>query len=146
MKYYSEKDVEGLLNQMDSHFVKYLENLPSIEIKEPHGDLIERDGLSLNYITDYNLEGHAVVELEDVLNAPTVLEASAESKCDDCDEIGIEDEYNCSTCYQPGDVCLLNGHKIAFLGYDKNNPTEKAPSPVGDFDPRFWDGDFLTKE
>lgn len=41
-----------------------------------HGDLIERDKLPQNHITDYNLEGHSVVDIEDVLNAPTVIEAS----------------------------------------------------------------------
>lgn len=46
----------------------------------PHGDLIERDELPLNHITDYNLEGHSVVDIEDVLNAPTVLEATGGRK------------------------------------------------------------------
>lgn len=76
MKYYSEDTVKGLLVQLDSHFVKYLDSMPSIEIKEPHGDLIERDELPLDHITDYKLEGHSVVDIEDVLNAPIVLEAT----------------------------------------------------------------------
>lgn len=42
----------------------------------PHGDLIDRSKLSVIPITDYKLEGHLVVEIEDIENAPTVLEAS----------------------------------------------------------------------
>lgn len=58
MKYYSEETVKGLLEQLDSHFVKYLENLPSIEIKEPHGDLIERSEVvsCLDRYIKFNLE------------------------------------------------------------------------------------------
>lgn len=47
----------------------------AIEIP-PHGDLIDRNELPFIGITDYKLEGHSVVEFEDVLNAPTVLEAN----------------------------------------------------------------------
>lgn len=42
----------------------------------PHGDLIDRSKLSVIPITDYKLEGHLVVEIEDIENAPTILEAS----------------------------------------------------------------------
>lgn len=52
---------------------------PLIEVPA-HGDLIERNELPLNHITDYNLEGHSVVDIEDVLNAPTVLEATGGRK------------------------------------------------------------------
>lgn len=41
-----------------------------------HGDLIDRNELPIIGITDYKLEGHTVVEFEDVLNAPVILEAS----------------------------------------------------------------------
>lgn len=47
----------------------------AIEIP-PHGDLIERNELPIIGITDYKLESHTVVEFEDVLNAPVILEAS----------------------------------------------------------------------
>ena len=86
MKYYSEETVKGLLEQMDSHFVKYLENLPSIEVK-PHGRLIDADMAIKNLDKYYckecdNWNGvkcktcehyWAMQVLED---APTVLEAS----------------------------------------------------------------------
>lgn len=141
MRYYSEDTVKGLLEQLDSHFVKYLENLPSIEIEEPHGRCIDADefkaSIHMNHLNKFATNKDVQVLYKLLNDAPTVLEAKEGFKCDDYDELGIEDEYNCSTCYQPGDVCLLNRHKIVFLGYDKNNPTEKAPSPVGDFDPRF---------
>lgn len=42
----------------------------------PHGDLIDRSKLPTTPITDYKLEGHIVVEIEDIENAPTILEAS----------------------------------------------------------------------
>lgn len=42
----------------------------------PHGDLIERNELPIIGITDYKLECHTVVEFEDVVNAPTIVEAS----------------------------------------------------------------------
>lgn len=42
----------------------------------PHGDLIDRSKLSVIPITDYKLEGHLVVEIEDIENAPAILEAS----------------------------------------------------------------------
>lgn len=42
----------------------------------PHGDLIDKNELSIIGITDYKLEGHTVVEFEDVLNAPVILEAT----------------------------------------------------------------------
>lgn len=51
--------------------------------------------------------------------------------------------YDCTYHYQQGDICLYNGNRIMCLGYNKNNPLEKISCPVGDFDPRFWDGDFL---
>jgi len=50
-------------------------NCPLVELPE-HGDLIDRSKLSTTAITDYNLEGHLVVEIEDIENAPTILEAS----------------------------------------------------------------------
>lgn len=48
----------------------------AVELPEPHGDLIDRSKLSTTPITDYKLEGHLVVEIEDIENAPTILEAS----------------------------------------------------------------------
>lgn len=48
----------------------------AVELPEPHGDLIDRSKLSTTAITDYNLEGHLVVEIEDIENAPTILEAT----------------------------------------------------------------------
>lgn len=51
------------------------ERLKAIELG-PHGDLIDRNELPITGITDYMNEGHTVVELEDVQNAPTIVEAS----------------------------------------------------------------------
>ena len=50
-------------------------NTMAVELPE-HGDLIERNALPIKGITDYKLEGHTVVEFEDVLNAPVIVEAS----------------------------------------------------------------------
>ena len=41
-----------------------------------HGDLIDRNKLPIIGITDYKLESHTVVEFEDVLNAPVIVEAT----------------------------------------------------------------------
>lgn len=41
-----------------------------------HGDLIDRNELPIIGITDYKLESHTVVEFEDVLNAPVIVEAN----------------------------------------------------------------------
>lgn len=48
----------------------------SVRRLEKHGRLIDVDELGYRTITDHNLEGHNVVDLEDIENAPTVLEAS----------------------------------------------------------------------
>ena len=42
----------------------------------PHGRLVDADVLPIVGITDYKLEGHTVIEYEDLQNAPTVVEAS----------------------------------------------------------------------
>ena len=73
MKYYSEDTVKGLLEQLDSHFVKYLDSMPSIEIKEPHGRCIDVDALPIK--DEWSLVGTDVV-----WDAPTVLEATEGSK------------------------------------------------------------------
>ena len=46
------------------------------EFPDVHGRLIDADALPIVGITDYKMEGHTVVEYEDLLNAPTVVEAS----------------------------------------------------------------------
>lgn len=69
MRYYSEETVKGLLERMDSHFVKYLESLHSIEIKEPHGRCIDVDALPIK--DEWSLVGTDVI-----WDAPTVLEAT----------------------------------------------------------------------
>ena len=89
MKYYSEDTVKGLLEQMDSHFVKYLDNLPSIEVKEPHGRCIDADFAITQeknyYCKDCNnwngircktCEHDWIMMVLD--DAPTVIEASKE--------------------------------------------------------------------
>lgn len=43
MKYYSEETVKGILEQIDSHYIKELEGLPSVDIPEKHGRLIDAD-------------------------------------------------------------------------------------------------------
>ena len=48
---------------------------PLVALPE-HGDLIDRNELPIIGITDYKLESHTVVEFEDVLNAPVIVEAS----------------------------------------------------------------------
>jgi hypothetical protein len=45
------------------------------EIPDVHGRLIDADALAVVGITDYKLEGHTVVEIEDIQNAPTILGA-----------------------------------------------------------------------
>lgn len=81
MKYYSEETVKGLLEQLDSHFVKYLENLPCIEIKEPHGRCVDADKmfsmLKNACCTDSLADTIARDILEGLIkNAPTIIEAS----------------------------------------------------------------------
>ena len=92
MKYYSENTVKGLLEQLDSHFVKYLENLPSIEIKEPHGRLVDADIMKEAFETAAIIEasrdkGNEQIYIDRVRlvhgiidRTPTVLEASKERK------------------------------------------------------------------
>ena len=80
MKYYSDDTVKGLLEQLDSHFVKYLDSLPFIEIKKPHGRLIDADELE-EYYDCLEADNGVYMEeagetLETINNAPTVLEAS----------------------------------------------------------------------
>ena len=65
MKYYSENDVKGLLEQMDSHFIKYLEDLPSIEIPKSnwHTGIPTEEGLYvIAYRFGYKIE-HEVREM-----------------------------------------------------------------------------------
>ena len=52
-----------------------LPNAKAVALPE-HGDLIDRNELPIIGITDYKLESHTVVEFEDVLNAPVIVEAS----------------------------------------------------------------------
>lgn len=56
--------------------VLHLHGVHNFEVKrmDKHGDLIDRNELPIIGITDYKLEGHTVVEFEDVLNAPVILE------------------------------------------------------------------------
>ena len=63
----------------DKFLEQRLEGCPLVELP-PHGDLIDRSELSTISITDYKFEGHLVVEIEDIENAPTILEASKEEK------------------------------------------------------------------
>ena len=58
--------------------VLHLHGVHNFEVKrmDKHGDLIERNELPIIGITDYKLESHTVVEFEDILNAPTVVEAN----------------------------------------------------------------------
>lgn len=80
MKYYSENTVKGLLEQMDSHFVKYLEKLPSIEIEEPHGRCIDADefkaSIHMNHLNKFATNKDVQVLYKLLNDAPTVLEAS----------------------------------------------------------------------
>ncbi len=46
-----------------------VEKCPLIEVQEPHGDLIDRDALPTPR-----------VEWEDIVNAPTIIQASEEGK------------------------------------------------------------------
>lgn len=46
------------------------------EIPDKHGRLIDASELAYESITDYTLESHLVVSLEDIKNAPTILKAS----------------------------------------------------------------------
>ena len=88
MRYYSENTVKGLLKQLDAHFVKYLESLPSIEIKEPHGRCVDidrmiSDGRSKSFPIDIQSSEDLADFLEiyadlDKTDNTVVLEASAE--------------------------------------------------------------------
>ena len=95
MKYYSEETVKGLLEQMDSHFVKYLENLPSIEVNEPHGRLVDADVLKakirLGVIID-SYKGRykqmANVLVDDICSAidesPSIIDGRTCWSCREC--------------------------------------------------------------
>lgn len=92
MKYYSEETVKKILKDtkvqtltknmygnlvQDSRIVKpEPEDYPSIEIPDKHGRLIDASELAYEGITDYTLESHMVVSLEDIKDAPTILEAT----------------------------------------------------------------------
>ena len=91
MKYYSENTVKGLLEQLDSHFVKYLDNLPSIEVKEPHGMCIDADKLTDTIVRcikdaekEYPEEDFELVKmvyescLYHIAEAPTILKEKEE--------------------------------------------------------------------
>ena len=86
MKYYSEDTVKGLLEQLDSHFVKYLESLPSIEVNEPHGRCIDADAFKKRITKALKyFKGHPNFVLAkkvtddfclDIDEEPTVIEAT----------------------------------------------------------------------
>ena len=76
MRYFSEKTIAGLLEQIDKHYVEELDKLPSIEIKEPHGRLIDADEVKKKKKHSYKEFCENVVSVYDIDNAPTVLEAS----------------------------------------------------------------------
>lgn len=90
MRYYSEDTVRGIikivahtaLEQLSLYADDVLQNQPSIEIKEPHGDLGDISELYVDILAD--LQTSKIQTLQDVLkilnehfdNAPTILEAS----------------------------------------------------------------------
>lgn len=65
----------GQVNRIIGWALSEMKRGEAIEVP-PHGDLIDRNELPIIGITDYMNEGHTVVELEDVQNAPTVIPAS----------------------------------------------------------------------
>ena len=67
---YPNGDVDHLTQDNRYETIAKAVEIPS------HGDLIDRNQLPIIGITDYKLEGHTVVEFEDVLNAPIIVEAS----------------------------------------------------------------------
>lgn len=79
MRYYSENTVKGLLEQIDSFYVKELEKLPSFEIKEPHGRLVNAD-IIRDWMTKKHKENNCPFDIDAFLYAldkiPTALEAS----------------------------------------------------------------------
>lgn len=69
MKYYSEKDVKGLLERIDSGYAKELDKLESIEIPEKHGALVDADALLEKVIEIYDGDDmkYKFVVLRDVI-------------------------------------------------------------------------------
>lgn len=81
MRYYSEDTVKGLLEQLDSHFVKYLESLPSIGVNEPHGRCVDADKMLSMLERSCGTDSLADTIAREILkglikNAPTVLEST----------------------------------------------------------------------
>ena len=76
MKYYSEETVKKLL---ENSYYHELEDCPSIDIPDHHGRLIDADKL-FNECEQFDLPNvmpdSLWVEANDLLNAPTVLEAT----------------------------------------------------------------------
>ena len=89
MKYYSEKDIKGLLEQVDTFLFKELDNMLAIEIPDKHGDLKDADALMENIKSNHcskcvNYDGLKcrACWLDDAMYlieyAPTVLEGTDE--------------------------------------------------------------------
>ena len=82
MKYYSENTVRGIikgvahtaLEQSENYADAILQNLQCIEIKEPHGRLIDADNVSSQDIEFCSTNDRHFV----VIHSPTIIEASKE--------------------------------------------------------------------
>ena len=93
MRYYSEETVRDIINvvahtaleQSENYADAILQNQPSIEIKEPHGDLIDKQAVvkqlskawAVECDSDFaNKSVWRIIEKE----APTIIEASTKER------------------------------------------------------------------
>lgn len=78
MRYFSEKTIAGLLEQIDKHYVEELDKLPSIEIKEPHGALKDADAIRKWLSEQHEFSMVTTCKIDKIIaDSPTIVEASA---------------------------------------------------------------------
>lgn len=91
MRYYSEDTVRDIINgvahtalahsKIKDYTDAILQNHQSIEISEPHGDLIDRDNLAKQTKINICKTGDDYDDMwKAIYDAPTILEASKERK------------------------------------------------------------------
>lgn len=78
MKYFNEKTVSEMIDLCFKFAVPktiLFANMPSIEIKEPHGRIIDEDTIGIK-------DEWSLVETSRIWNAPTILESTKGDKND----------------------------------------------------------------